>query len=145
MGFSRQEYCSGLSCPPPRDLPDPGIEPMSLTSPALAGRSFTTSSTWEDLNMNLSSFPTPFHSWLGIQRLSQRKRSKLGETFASGRSQLPAKLVAIIFFRASDEERDGGGSGTHWGYLHFFPIQRWCASLFLNYGSWEGDLGGVGE
>ena len=32
MGFSRQKYCSGLPCPPPGDLPDPGIEP---TSPAL--------------------------------------------------------------------------------------------------------------
>ena len=29
MGFSRQEYWSGLSCPPPVDLPDPGIEPAS--------------------------------------------------------------------------------------------------------------------
>ena len=30
MGFSRQEYWSGLPCPPPGDLPDPGIEPISL-------------------------------------------------------------------------------------------------------------------
>ena len=37
MGFSRQEYLSGLPCPPPRDLPDPGIKPGSLISPALAG------------------------------------------------------------------------------------------------------------
>ena len=35
MGFSRQEYLSGLPCPPPGDLPDPGIEPASLVSPAL--------------------------------------------------------------------------------------------------------------
>ena len=33
MGFSRQEYCSGLPCPPPLDLPDPGIEPESLCLP----------------------------------------------------------------------------------------------------------------
>ena len=39
MGFSRQEYWSGLPRPPPGDLPDPGIEPGSLTSPALAGGS----------------------------------------------------------------------------------------------------------
>ena len=39
MGFSRQEYWSGLTCRPPGDLPDPGIEPTSLTSPALAGDS----------------------------------------------------------------------------------------------------------
>ena len=36
MGFSRQEYCSGLPCHPLGDLPDPGIEPTSLISPALA-------------------------------------------------------------------------------------------------------------
>ena len=47
MGLSRQEYWSGLPCPPPGDLPDPGIKPMSLRSPALAGRFFITSATWE--------------------------------------------------------------------------------------------------
>ena len=41
MEFSRQEYWSGLPCPPPEDLSDPGIEPMSLMSPALAGGFFT--------------------------------------------------------------------------------------------------------
>ena len=47
MGFSRQECWSGLPCSPPGDLPDPGIEPKSLLSPALAGRFFTTSAAWE--------------------------------------------------------------------------------------------------
>ena len=47
MGFSRQEYWSGLPFPPPGDLPDPGIEPTSPSSPALAGGFFTTSATWE--------------------------------------------------------------------------------------------------
>ena len=47
MGFSRQEYWSGLLCPPPGDLPDPGIEPVALVSPALADVFFTTSTTWE--------------------------------------------------------------------------------------------------
>ena len=41
MGFSRQEYWSGLPCPPAGDLSNPGIESMSLTSPALAGGLFT--------------------------------------------------------------------------------------------------------
>ncbi|ELR63021.1 hypothetical protein M91_07536, partial [Bos mutus] len=45
MGFSRQEYWSGLPCPPPGDLLDSGIEPKSLMSPALAGGFFTTSAT----------------------------------------------------------------------------------------------------
>ena len=47
MGFSRERYLSGLPCPSPGGLPDPGIEPVSLMSPALAGRFFTTSATWE--------------------------------------------------------------------------------------------------
>ena len=47
MGFSRQEYWSGLPYPPCQDLPDPGIEPTFLMSPKLAGGFFTTSATWE--------------------------------------------------------------------------------------------------
>ena len=55
MGFSRQEYWSGLPCPPPGDLSspppgdlsNPGIKPASLTSPAPAGRFFITKATWE--------------------------------------------------------------------------------------------------
>ena len=42
MEFSRQEHWTGLSFPTPRDLPNPGIKPTSLVSPALAGRLFTT-------------------------------------------------------------------------------------------------------
>ena len=49
MGFSRQECWSELLCPPSGDLPDPGIEPASLISPALASRFFTTSVAWEVL------------------------------------------------------------------------------------------------
>ena len=40
-GFSREECWSGFPCPPPRDLPDPGIKPKSLRFPALAGGAFT--------------------------------------------------------------------------------------------------------
>ena len=47
MRFSRQEYWSGLPCPPPGDLPEPGIQFKTLKSPALAGGFFTTSTTWE--------------------------------------------------------------------------------------------------
>ena len=47
-GFSRQECWSGLPFPSPGDLPDPVIELVSLMSPAMAGRFFTTSPTWED-------------------------------------------------------------------------------------------------
>ena len=47
MGFSRQEYWSGLPLPILGNLLDPGIKPVSLVSPALAGGFFTTSATWE--------------------------------------------------------------------------------------------------
>ena len=58
MEFSRQEYWSGLLCPPSRDLPNPsgdlpnpGIEPVSLMSPVLAGGFFTTSTAREAQQM----------------------------------------------------------------------------------------------
>ena len=44
MGFSRQEYWNRLPCPPPGDLPNPGIKSRS---PALAGGFFTAGATWE--------------------------------------------------------------------------------------------------
>ena len=47
MGFSRQEYCSGLPCLRPGDLPHPGIKPSCFVSLALAGGFLTTSTTWE--------------------------------------------------------------------------------------------------
>ena len=47
MGFPRQEYWSGLICPPPGNPADQGTEPASLMSPTLAGRFFTTSATEE--------------------------------------------------------------------------------------------------
>ena len=47
MGFSRQEYWSGLPFPSLGDLPNPGIKPVSLVSLASAGGFFTTHATWE--------------------------------------------------------------------------------------------------
>ena len=52
MGFSRQEHWCGLSCPPPGDLPYPGIKPASLTSLALVGMFFTAMATWEAQNVS---------------------------------------------------------------------------------------------
>ena len=47
MGFTKQEYWSGLLCPPPGDLPDQRIEPTSFMCTALVGEFFTISTTWE--------------------------------------------------------------------------------------------------
>ena len=52
LGFSRQEYWSGLPSPPPGYLPDPGNKPASFMFPALAGGFFTTNTTWEALNLH---------------------------------------------------------------------------------------------
>ena len=50
MAFSRQEYWSGLSCPPPGYLPDPRTEPEFM-SPTLPGGCFTTSTTYESCSV----------------------------------------------------------------------------------------------
>ena len=52
VGFSRQEYWSGLPCPSPGNLPDPGIEP----TPALKGVFFTTNVTWEAVSCDKPSW-----------------------------------------------------------------------------------------
>ena len=65
MRFSRQEYWSGLSCLSPGDLSDPGIEPLSLESPALAGRFFTNSTTQEALTQ-LVTYPQSQVFILGV-------------------------------------------------------------------------------
>ena len=49
MGLSPQEHWSGLPFPPPGDLPNPGIEPWSLMSPALPSEFFT-SASWKAVN-----------------------------------------------------------------------------------------------
>ena len=47
MGFSRQEHWSGLPCPPPGDLPNPGTEPASLETSALAGGFSASYTAWD--------------------------------------------------------------------------------------------------
>ena len=62
VGFSRQVHWNGLPCPPPRDLPDPGIEPTSFMSPAPAGGFFTTSTTWEAQDVGVYTCPKGLNS-----------------------------------------------------------------------------------
>ena len=64
MGFCTQEYWSGLPCKPQEDLPDPGIEPAALMSPALAGRFFTTSATWEAWKIAYTHTHTHTHTFI---------------------------------------------------------------------------------
>ena len=66
MRFSRQKYWSGLPCPSPGDLPNWGIKPTSPMFPVLAGRFFTTSTTWVWLNS-----PTTEHIPYGNHNLKR--------------------------------------------------------------------------
>ena len=88
MAFSRQEYWSRLPCPPPGDLPNPEIKPPSLKSPALAGRVFTTSTTWE-ARFTVSKTRKPDHEDILWKKKSkaQRGRQEVGQTMEAGNNQ----------------------------------------------------------
>ena len=101
VGFPRQEYWSGLPFPTPGDLPNPGIKPTSLRSPALASRFFTTSATWEAL----------FCSWVlscfSCVQLCNPMNHGLPGTSVHGILQARIlEWVAISFFRISSWPRD---------------------------------------
>ena len=81
LEFSRQKYWSGLPFPSPRDLPNPGIELESIASSALAGRLFTTNTTWEaswlhcyilykaDIDINRNQTTNYLRQWKNIFRI----------------------------------------------------------------------------
>ena len=67
MAFSRQEYWSGAPFPPPRDLPQPVVEP---SPPALTGGSLTTAATWEAQGLvRMWGVWNICHSWWGCKML----------------------------------------------------------------------------
>ena len=86
-GILQQEYWSGLPCPPPGDLPIPGIEPSSLVSSAVAGGFFTTAPPGKpqtsgmvevliSLSSSLSIFFIYFEaSWQGVYRFKNATSS----------------------------------------------------------------------
>ena len=98
MGFSRQEYWSGLPCPPPGDLPDPGIELESLISPTLADSFFTTSATWE--------------AWrLGLMNTEQMTELMMPGAFAHPR------VSFLLSDKSSARESHDPGKGATWVLL----------------------------
>ena len=119
MWLSRQEYWSGWPCPPPGDLPDPGIEPFPLRSPTLAGRFFTTSTTWE---AQLTPYPELFRFHLFLSSL------------LSCQSPIPGCFI----LNTNPPGTDPGGWQLPFRRLYFQPfyvtcwwIQYWLI-LFLN-------------
>ena len=71
MGFSWQEYWSGLPSPSPVGLPVPGIQPSSLESPALAGRFLISTATWEACAPFLNSLPVG-SSWFPFRTKARK-------------------------------------------------------------------------
>ena len=104
IGVSMQEYWSGLPYPPPGNLPDPGIKPVSLMSPVLAGRFFTTSTTWEaprktcsDLHWSLLNMDTPkLKFWSGFLPQTGRQLGKCLEYY-SGNSEILGQKINESF------------------------------------------------
>ena len=71
MGFSRKKNTwSGLSYPPPGDLPNLGIQPASLMSPALAGNFFTTSPIWKTDALKIYTYMYVLYTYIPVCALS---------------------------------------------------------------------------
>ena len=77
MGFSRQEYWSGLPFPPAGDLPAPGTQLLSPVPPALAGEFFNTSAPWDVQIMLFTSaqlqillFPKMIKEYIEVSKLT---------------------------------------------------------------------------
>ena len=89
--FSRQEYWSGLPFPPPGDLPDPEIEPVSLVYPALAGGIFTTRPNREGLTL-------PYLSILFTIAIFY-SRNTLSSSCSRTLDQLLSHLTAVTLYK----------------------------------------------
>ena len=92
MEFSRLEYWSRLPFPPPGDLPNPGIEPASLMSPALAGGLFTTSTTWK------APPNAPLCSFFPLRVRDLLKKGGRSCTYSSQYSKASSLSLSLIFF-----------------------------------------------
>ena len=127
MGFSRQEYWSGLPCPPPGGLPNPGIKPTSPMSPALVGWFLTTRATWES--------PKAWLLDLNILLYSQQEASLQKYFFCPdtpGSLHLQAKSsphrVWVLFSRMTQ----GAQQWSSWEIAEVFTLQSlgYCNSLW---------------
>ena len=92
MGFFRREHWSGLPCPPPGDLPNPGIELAFL---AWAGRFFTTRASWETLK--LSELLSPSSMVLGVRRNIRQSKQGSAESKASS-FDVPQSVLVLFPF-----------------------------------------------
>ena len=143
MGFSRQEHWSGLPCPPAGDLPNPGTEPTSRMSPALAGRFFTTSATWEAVgcihflvshilhvflfNCRVKSWGFNIPAWGGGHAFRGEDLSLTKMGGGSGREgQELQEDKGTCSLGHGERERKRGSAGKNVSLLHLQPV---CACV----------------
>ena len=135
MGFSRQEYWSGMLLLPPGHLPNSGIRPMFPASPALAGRFFTTESQWKPKLFHLKKKKNFFYSRRRIEDLGlandnychgniywlvRRLRAKEEEFLESS----SGKLHGLFWFISELQDFPGGSA-----VKNLPAMQVWVQSL----------------
>ena len=111
--FSRQDFWSGFPCPPPGELPDPGLKPMSLMSPAMACGFFTTSTAWE----------APFLIWLLISVFSSSLILP-GTTFLFFHGFCTWQKIKVLNLGGKSKK------GSHLARLFELKVCRFSALLF---------------
>ena len=87
MGYPKQEYWKVLLFPSPGDLPDPGMEPESLMSPALASGFFTTRVTWQaqlNISLALHKYKPPTYTGKQYKVVDNVKKKRERERGSSG-------------------------------------------------------------
>ena len=118
LGILQQEYWSGLPCPPPGDLPDPGIEPASLMSPALADEFFTTAATCEAQE--------------GLKYLPKSGRNQLAQEDSITSQNWASHLPQVHFAKITCKYKP---------YLFCFPLQTFSGPQLVS--SWCSEWGSL--
>ena len=129
MGFSRQEYWSELPCPPPGDLSHPGIEPASLTSPALAGGFFTSSANQKALAMHLPVWKDVILLWKTDFQSPPSSAHLFYHPFPSALSHLSISLEATLLIAHWVPSTWNSSLLSSW----FMPTHPWRQSPFFCY------------
>ena len=129
MEFSRQEYWSGLPCPPPGDLPNPGIESVSLLYHALAGGFFTTK---VPLLLGIH-YQIGIMSVLKSVHMSPKQPSVLTLGYTKSRTRLSGFTFTFHFHVSLSRIGEGNGN----------PLQYSCPENPRDGGAWWAAVSGV--
>ena len=153
VGFYRQEYWSGLPCPPPGDLPNPGIKPTSLTSPALAGRFLTTSTTWEAHlawgTLILAMFSHCIFQLIALKTLVAENLTCFLQFALKGETKLTLLQKPLhcrgdmLYWKNNNNNKLKVDINDHipskdigWNYFHAFRIENIILDLWNGYSGW---------